>query len=173
MSLLNLKPLAPKPEVLKQIGDYLISLGLRIVDQDFQRPWGGFFVIDESQIKTFKNLFFDKVNLTEQQYGMKLSPKFLVVSPAARLSWQYHHRRAELWKLIAGEAGIVRSQTDEQGKVQAMKIGETLSLFQGERHRLVGLENWGVVAEIWIHTDPAYPSDESDIVRVSDDYSRN
>jgi hypothetical protein len=26
-------------------------------------------------------------------------------------------------------------------------------LQQGERHRLVGLEEWGVVAEIWQHTD--------------------
>ena len=43
----------------------------------------------------------------------------------------------------------------------------------GERHRLVGLENWGVVAEFWQHTDPDHPSDEDDIVRVQDDYKRS
>jgi mannose-6-phosphate isomerase len=34
------------------------------------------------------------------------------------------------------------------------------------------LETWGVVAEIWQHTDAAAPSDEHDIVRVADDYDR-
>ena len=41
-----------------------------------------------------------------------------------------------------------------------------------ERHRLVGLDKIGVVAEIWIHTDLNNPSDENDIVRISDDYKR-
>jgi hypothetical protein len=44
---------------------------------------------------------------------------------------------------------------------------------KGERHRLIGLENWGVVAEFWQHTDPEHPSDEDDIVRVQDDYKRS
>jgi hypothetical protein len=40
------------------------------------------------------------------------------------------------------------------------------------RHRLVGLDNWGVVTEIWQHTDVEHPSDESDIVRLQDDFGR-
>lgn len=173
MSLLNLNAQRTKAEVSTQVEAYLTKMGLRIQDRDFLRPWGGFFVIDEDQIRKFKDLFFGEIALTEEQYKMKLSPKILVVSPAARLSWQYHHRRAELWKLIAGKAGVVRSLSDEEGDTQQLEIGEAISLTQGERHRLVGLENWGVVAEIWMHTDPAHPSDESDIVRVSDDYSRS
>jgi hypothetical protein len=50
--------------------------------------------------------------------------------------------------------------------------GEVLRLELGERHPLIGLETWGVVAEIWQHIDAASPSDEHDIVRVSDDYDR-
>lgn len=42
----------------------------------------------------------------------------------------------------------------------------------GMRHRLVGLDNWGVVTEIWQHTDVEHPSDESDIVRLQDDFGR-
>ncbi len=42
----------------------------------------------------------------------------------------------------------------------------------GECHRLAGLEDWGVIAEIWQHTDIASPSDEQDIVRVADDHHR-
>lgn len=172
MSLLNLTPQSPKWEVSNQVEEFLKGLGLSILNRDFERPWGGFFVIDENQIKSFASTFFEEVNLTAQQLDMKLSPKILVVSPGARLSWQYHHRRAELWNLIAGKAGIVRSQTDAEGKQESMQIHQIVSLSQGERHRLVGLDNWGVVAEIWMHTDPTHPSDESDIVRLSDDYSR-
>ena len=50
--------------------------------------------------------------------------------------------------------------------------GEVLQLELCERHRLIGLERWGMVAEIWQHTDAAAPSDELDIVRVCDDYNR-
>lgn len=50
--------------------------------------------------------------------------------------------------------------------------GEILHLELGERHRLIGLRTWGIVAEIWQHTDATSPSDEFDIVRVSDDYDR-
>mgnify|MGYP003350752161 CR=1 FL=1 len=44
---------------------------------------------------------------------------------------------------------------------------------RGERHRLIGTkEGWGMVAEIWQHTVPDHPSDESDIVRLQDDYRK-
>jgi hypothetical protein len=45
-------------------------------------------------------------------------------------------------------------------------------LKKGERHRLIGFETWGVVAEFWQHTDPTNPSNEEDIIRLQDDYSR-
>jgi mannose-6-phosphate isomerase len=52
-------------------------------------------------------------------------------------------------------------------------MGEITRLQVGERHRLVGMPNgWGAVAEIWQHTDAANPSDENDIVRLQDDFSR-
>ena len=37
---------------------------------------------------------------------------------------------------------------------------------------LIGLDNFSVVSEIWLHTDSESPSDENDIVRISDDYGR-
>ena len=52
------------------------------------------------------------------------------------------------------------------------KEGEVIHFDNQERHRLVGLDKIGVVAEIWIHTDLNNPSDENDIVRISDDYKR-
>lgn len=162
-----------KKEVFDQVAAFLKESGYQISAQDMERPWGGFFVLDESQILKFKNDFFQEIELSPSQLNQKLSPKFLLVAPQARLSWQYHHRRAELWKLIAGQSAISRSKSDEQGPVAEMNLGEVVSLEKGERHRLIGTDNWGVVAEIWIHSEPGNPSDESDIVRLQDDYSRN
>ena len=51
-------------------------------------------------------------------------------------------------------------------------MGNFIQLDKGERHRLIGLDSWGIVAEIWQHTDPENPSDEDDIVRLQDDFGR-
>lgn len=169
---MNIDKNLSKGEIFDRVRTWLAAEEFQVVQEDQSRPWGGFFVLDESQIKKFKARFFDEVNLSEFQLRQKLSPKILLVAPGMRLSWQYHHRRAEIWKLVAGEGGIITSQTDEEGPLQNLKTGKVMELAQGERHRLVGLDNWGVVAEIWMHTDAAYPSDEEDIVRVQDDFQR-
>jgi len=173
MRIIELLPELSKSEVFQQVEKYLKNEGFKISKIDQSRPWGGFFVLDETQILKFKDAFFADVDLTKAQLEQKLSPKFLLVAPGARLSWQYHFRRAELWKLISGESAIVRSDSDEQGPVTLMTIGETVSLNKGERHRLVGTNTWGIVAEIWMHSDPENPSNEDDIVRLEDDYSRS
>ena len=49
---------------------------------------------------------------------------------------------------------------------------DQIVLQQGERHRLIGLDDYCVVAEIWQHTDVNHPSDEDDIIRVQDDFGR-
>ena len=102
----------------------------------------------------------------------KLSPKILIVKPDARLSWQYHHRRAEIWQVYKGEVGIIRSDDDTEGELKRFKEDDQVKIAQGERHRLIGLEDYGIVAEIWQHTD-SIPSNEDDIVRVQDDFKRN
>ncbi len=162
----------PKQEVFKAIENYLATQKLSVASKDFERPWGGFFVLDESQAEQFGKLFFPDVKISDLKISGKLSPKILVVQPGKRLSWQYHHRRAEIWKLVAGSAGVATSLTDEQGPVQTMALQAVIRLTQGQRHRLVGLNNWGVVAEIWQHTNAKQPSDENDIVRVQDDFGR-
>ena len=150
----------------------LKNQGFRIDFYDLKRPWGGFIVIDENQAQEFADLYFDGLDVEPLRIGGKLSPKILLVKPEARLSWQYHYRRAETWRVVEGPVGIVRSATDEEGEAVSYNTGETIVLEKGERHRLIGLESWGVVAEFWQHTDPEHPSDEDDIVRVQDDYAR-
>jgi mannose-6-phosphate isomerase len=162
-----------KTEIFDKVQTYLDELGLKVVAKDMLRPWGGFFVIDETQAQDFAGNFFPGIDVSDLKISGKLSPKILIVQPERRLSWQYHHRRAEIWKLVAGEAGIVRSETDEEGAVEKLKIGEIIRLRQGQRHRLIGLSGWGMISEIWQHTDAARPSDEDDIVRVQDDFGRS
>lgn len=162
-----------KADVFDSIAEFIKEQGFEVVSQDHKRPWGGFFVLNENQSPAFIEKFFSHLSLNDFAGFEKLSPKILVVAPEKRLSWQYHHRRAEIWKLIAGVAGLVISESDEEKELQELTIGQVISLKCGERHRLLGLkEGWGVVAEIWQHTDKEYPSNEDDIVRVQDDFGR-
>ena len=150
----------------------ILGKGFKIISKDFERPWGGFLVIDESQAQDFANIFFDGVNLETLKIGGKLSPKILIVSPNSKLSWQYHHRRAEIWRVFKGKVGVSRSMNDIQNPKTILNEKDQITLKQGERHRLIGLEDYAVISEIWQHTDPDHPSDENDIVRISDDYGR-
>jgi mannose-6-phosphate isomerase-like protein (cupin superfamily) len=150
----------------------LENQGLRIDRYDLSRPWGGFYVIDENQAQVFADIYFFNTDVENLRISGQLSPKILMVKPGARLSWQYHQRRAEIWRVVEGPVGIVRSVSDDEGELVHYDTGETIVLEKGERHRLIGLEGCGVVAEFWQHTDPNHPSDEEDIVRVQDDYSR-
>lgn len=159
-------------EVFAEIEAYLNGLNLSIVSRDFKRPWGGFFVIDEMMANQFTELFFPGVEASTLRISGKLSPKILVVEPGKRLSWQYHYRRAEIWRALSGTVGVVTSATDEEAETVILSPGQEIRLAQGQRHRLKGLADWGVLAEIWQHTDVHHPSDENDIVRVQDDFGR-
>lgn len=150
----------------------LESHHFEIVSKDHNRPWGGFFVIAEEQAQQFANQYFDGLDVSTLKRGGALSPKILVVAPEKRLSWQYHHRRAEIWRVIEDQAGVKRSSSDEEGPLEVLNVGDTITLPQGERHRLIGLDDYAVIAEIWQHTDANHPSDEDDIVRVQDDFGR-
>ena len=56
--------------------------------------------------------------------------------------------------------------------MKVFKEGDEIVLKQCERHRLRGLDDYSVVAEIWQHTDPNNPTDEEDIIRLQDDFGR-
>ncbi|MFV5700958.1 phosphoheptose isomerase [Flavobacterium sp. XS2P12] len=161
-----------KSAVFEQIAAALKKENFTVVKQDETRPWGGFFVIDESQAPAFAAKFFPQLEMETIKITNKLSPKILVVAPHKRLSWQYHFRRAEIWKILAGVVGVKTSATDEEGEIQELTPDTFIQMDEGERHRLIGLDSWGIVAEIWQHTDPENPSDEEDIVRLQDDFGR-
>lgn len=164
---------ADKSQAITALQTYITELGLHIGPTDLAKPWGAYFYIDPSDIAEFSTLYFPDLPAEQiEEYGNNLQPKFLLVAPGERLSWQYHERRAELWRVIAGPVGAITSDDDTEGPLSELQIGETVHYGALVRHRLTGLDNWGVVAEIWQHTDPANLSDESDIIRVADDYKR-
>ena len=153
--------------------EIVTSLNLKVVDKDLDRPWGGFFVISENDAQDFSNIYFNGLNTEELKVLGKLSPKILIIAPNKRLSWQYHHRRSEIWKVVSGNIKVVTSLDDLERKEKILKEGDEIRLSKGERHRIIGMDEYAVVAEIWIHTDKSNPSDENDIVRVQDDFDRN
>jgi mannose-6-phosphate isomerase len=159
--------------IFSQVRQMLEENKLQVATTDFNRPWGGFFVLEESEAEKFIALYFPHLTKEQLTISGKLSPKILIVAPNKRLSWQYHRRRAEIWKLIGGVAKVATSDNDEETEITTLNIGDIVQLSQGTRHRLIGDENqWGIVAEIWQHTYAQNPSDEDDIVRLQDDFGR-
>ena len=156
----------------QEIKKEIESFGFSVVSYDFERPWGGFLVIDETQAQEFSNKFFKGLDVNTLKIGGKLSPKILIVKPNARLSWQYHNRRAEIWQVYKGSVGIIRSDSNLENEMKVHNEGDQIVIKQGERHRLIGLNETSIVAKIWQHTDANHPSDEDDIIRVQDDFGR-
>ena len=154
-----------------KIKSELQALGFKVTNQDLNRPWGAFFYIKESQAQVFSNHFFGGLDVNKLKIEGKLSPKILMVKPNVKLSWQYHNRRAEIWQVYKGTVGVIQSNTDIEKVMESYGPGDQIKLEQGTRHRLIGLDDYGVVAEIWQHTD-SLPSDEDDIIRVQDDFGR-
>ena len=132
----------------QEIKKEIESFGFNVVSHDFEKPWGGFLVIYESQAQDFSNKFFEGLDVNTLKIGGKLSPKILIVKPNSRLSWQYNNRRAEIWQVYKGAAGIIRSDSDVENEMEVYNKGDQLFLQQGESHRLIGLNEASVVAEI-------------------------
>lgn len=162
-----------KHEIVEMVRAHLEAQGFAIAQVDAVRPWGAFIRIINAQADKFIAAYFGDTTVPEDAQQGERSPKFLLVAPEHRLSWQYHNRRAELWRATNSDVGVYTSATDAQPDDKIiLRAGEEIELACGTRHRLVGLDTWGAVAEIWIHADPQQLSDENDIVRLQDDYAR-
>ena len=164
--------MSDKNSTFKKVAEMLQQQGFTIINKDDARPWGGFYVIDEDNAPQFVKHYFPNENIDELKITKKISPKILIVAPNTRLSWQYHYRRAEIWQCVEGPVAIATSDNDQEKEKHVLQNGDIIRLQQGQRHRLIGLENWGIVAEIWQHTDAGNPSNEDDIIRLQDDFGR-
>lgn len=164
-----------KAEVLKGLEEQFITPHeFKIAEQDTTRPWGAFYKLEDSHAQEFIDLHFPGHTIEGLGMGGSLSPKFLMIEPGQRLSWQYHNRRAEIWRVLTGTLLAVTSETDVEGEWRSYEVGDELAFDALVRHRAGAPagDRWTVVAEIWQHTDPNNPTDEDDIVRLADDYRR-
>jgi mannose-6-phosphate isomerase len=127
-----------KKEVFQQAGRLLINNGFKLIDFDIMRPWGFFLSVDESQSADFIKEFYAGVKLQDIDTNLPLRPKFLGVEPDKRLSWQYHHRRAEVWRCLAGEFELITGEADTEDKQQKVVAEQVVNMPQGMRHRGVG-----------------------------------
>ena len=49
-----------------------------IISSDLTRPWGGFYVIDETQAQLFSDTFFEGLDVSTLTIGGKFSPQNFV-----------------------------------------------------------------------------------------------
>lgn len=107
------------------------------------RPWGWYQGIDS---------------------GPGFQVKRICVNPGARLSLQYHHKRAEHWVVVSGTARVTRGDA-------AMDLSANQSTYIpiGETHRL---ENPGTEPLHLIEVQSGDYLGEDDIVRLDDDFAR-
>lgn len=107
------------------------------------RPWGFYEGLDE---------------------GERHQVKHLMVNPGASLSLQLHHKRAEHWVVVKGEALVTVGD-----KVQTLKENESVYIPLETKHRL---ENPGTEPLSIIEVQSGSYLGEDDIVRFDDVYGR-
>ena len=108
-----------------------------------ERPWGKF------------------ENLLEADY---CKVKRITVKPGQRLSYQYHHKRSEVWTIVKGTALVTLDDVATwYTPPQVIKIPA------GTKHRI---ENDTEQEVIFIEVQHGSYFGEDDIVRLSDDYGR-
>ena len=90
--------------------------------------------------------------------------KRIVVNKKHRLSYQYHHKRSEVWTVVSGKGKVTLD--DQQISVSP---GDVIEIPQETCHRI---ENDGGEKLIFIEVQQGTYFGEDDIVRIQDDYKR-
>ncbi len=108
-----------------------------------KRPWGTYEILLDSEYCKVKEITVDRGH---------------------RLSYQYHHKRSEVWTIVKGTGKVVLN--DEEVSISA---GDVIQIPQGMKHRI---QNNGESKLIFIEVQQGTYFGEDDIVRLQDDYKR-
>lgn len=172
----SLQSTESKESIIRDLVQLAEKAGYSVVDVDDARPWGGFIRFETKDAPAFISQFFDDQNVpVEDGSGnlLPLSPKFLVVSPHQRLSWQRHERRSEIWRFLTDGGAYSKDIDPDNQPVYTTNSGEVVEIEQGYCHRLISKsDNYVLVAEVWRHADVNNLSAEEDNERLEDDYNR-
>jgi len=107
------------------------------------RPWGYYEVLAD-----------------QEDYKVKR----IVVYPGKRISLQRHHRRAEHWFILSGEA-VVSVDSEELH----LTAGQSVDIRRGAAHRIL---NAGTGELAFIEVQTGDYCGEDDIERIQDDFGR-
>ena len=90
--------------------------------------------------------------------------KRIVVNESHRLSYQYHHKRSEVWTVVCGSGKVT---LDDQER--SISSGDIIEIPKETRHRI---ENDGNEKLVFMEVQQGTYFGEDDIVRIQDDYKR-
>ncbi len=107
------------------------------------RPWGEYRILEDSD---------------------ECKVKRISVLSGSRLSYQYHHKREEVWVIVKG-SGIVTIDD----KIVDVSPGSIVHIRKEQKHRI---ENTGKENLEFIEVQLGDYFGEDDIVRLQDDYNR-
>ena len=108
-----------------------------------ERPWG-----------TFENIYD----------GDDGKVKIIVIKPGQSPSYQYHHKRAEVWTCIKGKLSVILNDV-----LHELNPGDCLSIPLGAKHRAFN-DTMEIAQFVEVQTGTYFGED--DIVRLEDDYNR-
>jgi mannose-6-phosphate isomerase len=146
------------------------GFGLRLAEINATKPWGGYLRFTRDSLGSFLYAYWLDMAVKLPGGEVSVDPKVLLVAPGASLSLQWHQRRDEFWRVLDGPVRVVWGQSWDHLQVQEYQAGQGIFIPRRQWHRLIGLQGWARVAEIWQHADPQHPSEEQDVLRVQDDY---
>jgi len=95
-------------------------------------------------------------------HNEEVTVKIINVAPNSKLSLQYHTRRDEFWKVIRGKGQIILGV-----ELLNVKPGDEFFIPKNTNHRIITGDECLEVMEISFGV-----FDESDIVRLDDEYNR-
>lgn len=108
------------------------------------RPWGKYFVLDNQESHKVKRIR---------------------IKPGGRLSYQYYHKRSEVWTIVSGVGRITLD-----GETKDYYYGDVIQIPHGMKHRI---ENPSSSEDcVFIEVQLGTYFGEDDIVRIEDDYDR-
>ena len=90
--------------------------------------------------------------------------KIIRISPNQRPSYQYHFKRTETWVVVQGEGSLTLNDS-----VSTVRKGDVIFVEREAKHRI---QNTGTNDLVFVEVQLGEYFGEDDIVRVSDDYSR-
>ena len=108
------------------------------------RPWGEF------------------ENLLDAEY---CKVKRITVNPGQSPSYQYHHKRAEIWTIVQGTAAVTLDDEDYE-----CESGDVVQVGLGVKHRIKNPSDTEELIFIEVQTGTYFGED--DIVRLEDNYGR-